>query len=716
MRSNVEIDDITATHRVCCLMGSEQIEEMTHCLDPRLSSLGLRFITHKDHNMEMKVSYQSVDSAEYKSWRVQHGVAEGQDEIPIDALPLEYNLDALNGISFSKGCYIGQELTARTHFQGVVRKRIMPGYLPGAVKHVHPGSDIRHQPEDKVVGQIRAVVEDYVLMILRIQAALDVKLGCRAIKVKYPDVTNDAASTENRTTENRINQTPVPSPVPVRSSEISSSQPSGPSERSDAVRRIPSNSSEDRMPISPVKHSKSHSSVSSVGTRLVGMLADKVVEDFIKTDSPSTTEHSSGKDRTVNRSSQSSIHKADILCNTTSSMYESQETNTSSKIASSSVLSQEHHGHYDGGNRSLTDAQDRSRMERTEVEEQRREDKSDRRQQEQKNSSDIGESSGVQLKSKDKRNASMIGGKLSSKTEEHLISSEDSSSGIKILDKDQQHGKMEGRLSPSRSTSRKTQSVSRSGQHTFKAQNKVLTTKQASGNSSRIRNDASDEDKKEQVNRARKSSTKSRLSEQEAKFAAENRHPVRLSNSETTGAPHQREFASAQGTEPLSRSLEHPMEDTSRHSSGQYVVRRVFHASSLAEVETESSDGSVLSLEVSSVGQDALDSGDLTDRQVLGRLRKAKSTKTGDRSTTTTNTSSATISTSTLEKTTILFERSKELLDKRTNEKSINSEIETLPELAFSNNRTNEMHKQQSTVSHSSSSLTIGEDEHSSRP
>lgn len=41
-------------------------------------------------------------------------------------------MDALNGISFSKGCYIGQELTARTHFQGVIRKRIIPGYLPKA--------------------------------------------------------------------------------------------------------------------------------------------------------------------------------------------------------------------------------------------------------------------------------------------------------------------------------------------------------------------------------------------------------------------------------------------------------------------------------------------------------------------------------------------------------------------------------------------------------
>ncbi len=43
-----------------------------------------------------------------------------------EAIPLEYNLDGLGGISFDKGCYVGQELVARTHWSGAVRKRLMP--------------------------------------------------------------------------------------------------------------------------------------------------------------------------------------------------------------------------------------------------------------------------------------------------------------------------------------------------------------------------------------------------------------------------------------------------------------------------------------------------------------------------------------------------------------------------------------------------------------
>lgn len=41
-------------------------------------------------------------------------------------MPLEDNADLLNGLNFSKGCYLGQELVARTHYTGVVRKRLMP--------------------------------------------------------------------------------------------------------------------------------------------------------------------------------------------------------------------------------------------------------------------------------------------------------------------------------------------------------------------------------------------------------------------------------------------------------------------------------------------------------------------------------------------------------------------------------------------------------------
>ncbi|KAK9896345.1 Aminomethyltransferase folate-binding domain-containing protein [Cystobasidium minutum MCA 4210] len=48
------------------------------------------------------------------------------DLIPNQSLPLESNMDKMGAVDYRKGCYIGQELTARTHHTGVIRKRIMP--------------------------------------------------------------------------------------------------------------------------------------------------------------------------------------------------------------------------------------------------------------------------------------------------------------------------------------------------------------------------------------------------------------------------------------------------------------------------------------------------------------------------------------------------------------------------------------------------------------
>jgi folate-binding protein YgfZ len=70
---------------------------------------------------------EDVNEPLYKTLRFAFGIPEGPKEIPrTQAIPLEYNVDLMGGISYTKGCYLGQELVARTHHRGVIRKRIMP--------------------------------------------------------------------------------------------------------------------------------------------------------------------------------------------------------------------------------------------------------------------------------------------------------------------------------------------------------------------------------------------------------------------------------------------------------------------------------------------------------------------------------------------------------------------------------------------------------------
>jgi folate-binding protein YgfZ len=65
--------------------------------------------------------------ARYETVRILSGCAEGAEELGFGkAISLECNLDRQDGVSFEKGCYLGQELVSRSHFSGVVRKRLTP--------------------------------------------------------------------------------------------------------------------------------------------------------------------------------------------------------------------------------------------------------------------------------------------------------------------------------------------------------------------------------------------------------------------------------------------------------------------------------------------------------------------------------------------------------------------------------------------------------------
>lgn len=87
--------------------------------DPRLAALGQRWVGPLG-------SGPSADE-EHRRHRWSLGVAEGSQElVEGQLLWLETNARELNGVSFAKGCYVGQENTARMHHRAKVRKRILP--------------------------------------------------------------------------------------------------------------------------------------------------------------------------------------------------------------------------------------------------------------------------------------------------------------------------------------------------------------------------------------------------------------------------------------------------------------------------------------------------------------------------------------------------------------------------------------------------------------
>ncbi|GAA6001424.1 Iba57p [Rhodotorula paludigena] len=97
------------------------LEERKIGWDPRVNGMGYRWVAEKGAEKPPRELFFPSTPDQYHLHRLIHAVPEGPADFP--ALPLEANFDFMNGVDYRKGCYVGQELTARTHHKGVVRKR-----------------------------------------------------------------------------------------------------------------------------------------------------------------------------------------------------------------------------------------------------------------------------------------------------------------------------------------------------------------------------------------------------------------------------------------------------------------------------------------------------------------------------------------------------------------------------------------------------------------
>ena len=142
-RTKVTIDDVSQDMSVHCVYGTLNAEGTPPgymaAIDPRHPFLGMRVLsssdtpapasmsTHEDRQAtfsNMMKNFFPEANGSYNVIRKLGGVAEGAEIKGKTAL--ETNQDFLNAVSFQKGCYIGQELTARSQHLGTIRKRIMP--------------------------------------------------------------------------------------------------------------------------------------------------------------------------------------------------------------------------------------------------------------------------------------------------------------------------------------------------------------------------------------------------------------------------------------------------------------------------------------------------------------------------------------------------------------------------------------------------------------
>ena len=137
--------------------------------DPRLPDAGWRILSPAPLQA-------NATEAAWDAHRIALGLPDADDLEPEKTLLLEAGFDELHGVSWTKGCYMGQELTARTRYRGLLKRRLVPVSVTGPLP-AH-GTPVLHDGHE--VGTMRTGGGATGLAVLRLEALEAGPLACGA--------------------------------------------------------------------------------------------------------------------------------------------------------------------------------------------------------------------------------------------------------------------------------------------------------------------------------------------------------------------------------------------------------------------------------------------------------------------------------------------------------------------------------------------------------
>jgi folate-binding protein YgfZ len=165
LRSRVDISDDSATYRVLAMWGDGGGGGVA---DPRLAGLGTRILLEPGAATETAAQFGiTATEADYHAHRIALGVPEGGKDYALgDTFPHEANFDLLAGVSFTKGCFVGQEVVSRMQHRGLARKRIV---IVEADAALVSGSEVTAGTSK--IGSIGSVAGNRALALVRLDRA-----------------------------------------------------------------------------------------------------------------------------------------------------------------------------------------------------------------------------------------------------------------------------------------------------------------------------------------------------------------------------------------------------------------------------------------------------------------------------------------------------------------------------------------------------------------
>jgi folate-binding protein YgfZ len=189
LRSKVEIKDLSDDLTIAALIGQDVAglldlpEQPGACrvldqglafLDPRLVQMGARTLlpARQAGTILAKLGVPELERAAYERLRLGLGVPDGSRDLVVEkATLLESGFEELNGVDFAKGCFVGQELTARMKYRGLVRKRLLPVTFEGPA----PASGTIVRLGEREAGEMRTAIDGHGLALLRLEQVAKAK-------------------------------------------------------------------------------------------------------------------------------------------------------------------------------------------------------------------------------------------------------------------------------------------------------------------------------------------------------------------------------------------------------------------------------------------------------------------------------------------------------------------------------------------------------------
>ncbi|GGC37721.1 glycine cleavage system protein T [Siccirubricoccus deserti] len=175
LRSKVALRDASAEFVVHAGWGGAPLPtDAITAPDPRLPEAGWRTLA------TAPLPGTEATPEDWDRHRLMLGLPEGShDLVPEQSVLLEAGYDELQGVSWSKGCYMGQELTARTKYRGLLKRRLVPVGVDGPMPEA--GTPILSNGAE--LGQMRSGRDGLGIALLRLEALDGRPLGCGAAQL-----------------------------------------------------------------------------------------------------------------------------------------------------------------------------------------------------------------------------------------------------------------------------------------------------------------------------------------------------------------------------------------------------------------------------------------------------------------------------------------------------------------------------------------------------